>query len=163
MPIASLYACSSQYDSAAMVEELQSCFQQGEQLANQGFYEAALVQFDRIVERQPDAVSAWIFRAVMLLHLDRYSEALESCDRALTLSPADPEAWLFRGVALHRLHRYPEAYASYEKALGDPVGLQASVTGCDRANSPSWLHLPSLPSGNWLASLWHSLRGWASS
>lgn len=153
MPISSLYACSRQYDSAAMVEELQSCLSKGEQLANQGFYGEALVQFDRILERQSDAVPAWIFRAVMLLHLDRYQEALESCDRALMLSPADPEAWLFRGVALHRLHRYSEAYACYEKALGDR----------DRAKAPSWKRLPALRRSNWLTSLWQSLRGWASS
>jgi tetratricopeptide (TPR) repeat protein len=135
-----------------MVEDIQLCFEQGEQLANQGFYGEALIQFDRIIEVQPESVPAWIFRAVVLLHLDRYQEALESCDQALTLSPTDAEAWLFRGVALQRLNRYREAYACYENALGDRTSSQELTQQYD---------LPLLQRGRWFTSLWQSLKEWA--
>lgn len=137
-------------------EAIQTCFEQGERLANQGLYSEALIQFDRIIEAQSDSVPVWVFRAVVLLHLVRYQEALESCNRALVLCPTDAEALLFRGVALHRLNRYREAYRSYETALGDrSKSKQQSLQ----------VSLPSPDHGNWLKSLRQSLRqsfkGWA--
>ncbi|WAL58936.1 tetratricopeptide repeat protein [Thermocoleostomius sinensis] len=83
-----------------------------------GNYAEALDSFDRAIALQPNDTAAWVFRAVMLIHLEQYSEALESCDRAIAISPDYSEAWTFRGVALHRLGRYQEAYASYDRAVG---------------------------------------------
>ncbi len=100
-------------------EDSTLCYQKGEALANQNQYSTALAYFDRTIALQPDHCNAWVFRAVVLIHLQRYEEALESCDRALELQPLDSEAWLFRGVALQRLGRYSEAYADYQQALGD--------------------------------------------
>ena len=94
-------------------------YQKGEEFANQNQYSTALTYFDRAIALQPNDCATWVFRAVVLIHLQRYEEALISCDRALALQPLDPEAWLFRGVALQRLGRYTEAYSDYQRAL-DP-------------------------------------------
>jgi tetratricopeptide (TPR) repeat protein len=72
------------------------------------------------VEIAPSDHAAWVFRGVVLIHLNRYEEALSSCDKALEIAPEDKEAWTFRGAALHGLGRYKETYASYDKALGNP-------------------------------------------
>lgn len=143
---------SQQIALLEMVEDSQFSLEQGEQLANQGLYGEALVQFDRVLEAQPESVPAWVFRAVVLLYLDRYHEALESCDRALTLCPTDTEAWLFRGVALHRLNRHREAYQSYHNALGDRNPSK---------KLPKQFNFSSLQQSGWLTSLWQSLKGWA--
>ncbi|WP_088891515.1 tetratricopeptide repeat protein [Leptolyngbya ohadii] len=138
-----------------MTDEFQFWFKQGEQLADQGSYREALEQFDRVLAVQPNHGSAWVFRAVVLIHLDRFQEALESCDRALTANPTNAEAWLFRAVALQRLNRYPEAYTSYGKALGDRHSTEA------QSQQPSSSLLPWNWMNTWIASLWQSIRGWA--
>lgn len=138
-----------------MTDEFQSWFKQGEQLADRGFYRDALEQFDRVLAVQPHHEPAWVFRAVVLIHLDRFQEALASCDRALSINPTYAEAWLFRGVALQRLNRYPEAYSSYGKALGDRPSTETQPQQPDRPLLPhSWMN-------TWINSLWRSLRGWA--
>ncbi|GAB4377932.1 MAG: hypothetical protein Kow00121_28720 [Elainellaceae cyanobacterium] len=104
--------------SVGQLENGTELYAYGESLANSGRYLEALVSFEQVLALQPKHHAAWVFRGVMLLHLDRYSEALESCDRALAISPVNSEAWLFRGVALHRLGHYQEAYASYDRAVG---------------------------------------------
>jgi tetratricopeptide (TPR) repeat protein len=96
-------------------------YERGDALANQGRYEEALACFEQAIALNPDmpsAIESWVFRAVMLLYLERFDQALESCDRALAIEPAHPEANLFRGVALQRLGLYREAYRSFDRALG---------------------------------------------
>lgn len=102
---------------SALTEPAATLHRRGEALANAGHYEMALEQFQQVLEQQPTCQTAWVFRAVLLLHLERYEEALASCDRALTLCNSNSEAWLFRGVALQRLKRYQQAYESYNLAL----------------------------------------------
>ena len=99
-------------------ERPDTCYQQGEDLANSGYYQTALAYFDRTIELQQDHSPAWVFRAVVLIHLNRHEEALASCDKALEINPDDREAWTFRGAALSHLGRYQEAYESYDKATG---------------------------------------------
>lgn len=93
-------------------------YRQGEVLADAGEYAEALASFDQAIALQPNCDAVWVFRAVVLIHLEQYQEALLSCDRAIQIYPTNSEAWTFRGVALHRLGRYAEAYASYERATG---------------------------------------------
>lgn len=93
-------------------------YQQGDELANQGRYAEALISFNRAIASNSSFHEAWVFRAVVLIHLEQYQVALESCDRALECCPTNSEAWLFRGVALQRLGQYQQAYASYDRAVG---------------------------------------------
>jgi tetratricopeptide (TPR) repeat protein len=93
-------------------------YERGQVLASQGAYGAALTSFDRALEGQPNNHEIWVFKSIILIHLEYYLEALVACDRALEIWKDSPQAWTLRGVALHRLDRYREAYTSYEKALG---------------------------------------------
>lgn len=90
----------------------------GNNLANSGCYEEALVSLDKAVATAPKNISAWVMRGVVLIHLNRYLEAVSSCDRALEIDRDDKQAWLFRGAALNHLGRYNECYTSYDKSLG---------------------------------------------
>lgn len=95
--------------------------QQGESLANLGHYSEALTAFDQAIaahhSNPTKRAATWVFRAVVLLHLQVYDDALVSCDRALELEPRHVEAWVFRGVALNYLERYQDSYDSYAKAI----------------------------------------------
>jgi len=91
-------------------------YRQGENLANQRLYAAALESFDQAIACNPEAVDAWVFRGVVLIYLRQYEAALASCERAIAIDPNNQEAWLFRGVALHRLGHYQQAYRSYDQA-----------------------------------------------
>ena len=96
-------------------------YQQGESLANLGHYSEALVAFDQAIaahhSNPTKRAATWVFRAVVLLHLQSYDDALVSCDRALELEPRHVEALVFRGVALNYLECYQDSYASYAKAI----------------------------------------------
>lgn len=98
--------------------KLTNLYNKGEQLANWGNYAQALTCFDQYLAIQPQDIAAWVFRGVVLIHLERYEEALASCNQALKIQPNDKQAWLFRGAALNHLGRYKQSYHSYDKALG---------------------------------------------
>ena len=69
--------------------------EKGERLANSGNYAQALDCFDKAVKMHPQNSAAWVFRAVVLIHLDRYEEAVASCNKALIIQPNYKQAWLF--------------------------------------------------------------------
>lgn len=98
--------------------EIACWYEQGEELAQEKRYSEALSCFDQVVSLQPDCDAAWVFRAVMLLHLGEPQAALASCERAIQICPSNQEAWLFQGAALQRLGQYQKAYNSYDRALG---------------------------------------------
>jgi len=105
-----------------------TCYRQGEALADNGQYAESLISFDQAIALQPNHDAAWVFRGVVLIHLEHYQDALSSCDRAIKLCPDNSEAWLFRAVALQRLGRYQEAYSSYSQAIGkEPASIWQSV------------------------------------
>ena len=102
-------------------------YHQGKSLANLGHYADALAAFEQAIAAHSSRTQAgnahmltalWVFRAVVLLHLQAYDDALTSCDHALALEPRNVEALVFRGVALNYLERYQDSYASYAKAMG---------------------------------------------
>ncbi len=93
-------------------------YEQGQILASHGAYADALVRFEQALKEQPNNHEMWVFKSVVLIHLERHLDALAGCDRALEIWKDSPQAWTLRGVALYRLDRYQEAYDSYEKALG---------------------------------------------
>lgn len=62
--------------------------QQGVYLLRPGFYEEALVFFERATTIAPDWAEAWHNRGNALMYLARYEEALSSFDKALRLEPS---------------------------------------------------------------------------
>jgi tetratricopeptide (TPR) repeat protein len=98
-------------------QEAASWYAKGDKLARKACYAEALACFDQVIERQPNHQAAWVFRAVMLLYLEKPNEALVSCDQAIQICSSSQEAWLFRGAALQRLGEYRQAYASYNHSL----------------------------------------------
>lgn len=60
-------------------------------LYDSGQYEAALLQFKRLVEVAPDARDAQAGLAATLLHLERVEEASQVIAAALSIAPSDPQ------------------------------------------------------------------------
>ncbi len=117
-------------------------FDQGNILAVNEEYEAAVTSFDQAIKARPNQSiklnpinqffqrllrrkvpiikgfdQAWNNRGIALGNLGRLEEAIASYDQALEIKPDDEQAWYNRGVALSNLGRYEEAIASYDQAL----------------------------------------------
>jgi len=76
----------------------------------------ALRCFDRAVALQPEAPEAWLFRAMVYLHLGRFEEALNAADHDLRTGQTAALREDVRGDALHALRRFKEARLAYKRA-----------------------------------------------
>ena len=90
----------------------------------------ALRCFDRALALQPEAPEAWLFRAMVYLHLGRFQEALDAADRDLRTGHTVALREDVRGDALQCLGRFKEARMAYRKAaklMGDNPILESKL------------------------------------
>ena len=80
-------------------------------------YSDAFQALDKIINREPTDVVAWIYRGRALHKLKRYTEAIQSYDKAIKLNPKDAFPWALKGDSLRDIGRYEDALESYEKAI----------------------------------------------
>jgi len=66
-------------------------------------FQAAIDDFTRIIELDPEHTLVWNGRGLALHNLKRFEEALEAYTRATELDPKDAKAWHNRGDALEKL------------------------------------------------------------
>jgi Tetratricopeptide repeat. len=64
---------------------------------------AALANFNKAVNLQPDHYKAWFGRGMALGNLERHLEALKSFDQALAVQPNASFGWHNRAIALGKL------------------------------------------------------------
>jgi len=81
----------------------------------QGDAETALKLLDQVLELRPDHAEACVFRARILLGLDRVEEALAAAERARELAPYEPQGWYLVMRILYDLGRDEEAHAAEER------------------------------------------------
>ena len=79
--------------------------------------EAALANFDRALNLQPDHYKAWFGQGMALGNLERHKDALRSFDEALGLEPNASFGWHNRAIALGKLGRCLEALNSFDRAI----------------------------------------------
>ena len=89
----------------------------GNAFYNLGFYEAAIVGYEKALVLKPESDVVWCKRGTALRKLKRYEEAIASYHQALQFQPEQYEIWNSCGIALRKLKRYEEAIASYHQAL----------------------------------------------
>ncbi len=82
----------------------------------QGLLLPAVQDLTLAIEIAPDLSSAYIYRAGMLLYLDRYRDALADCDAGLRLSE-DGRLHAYRGCARINLGEVDEGLADIDKGL----------------------------------------------
>jgi tetratricopeptide (TPR) repeat protein len=90
---------------------------QGEQLYDKGDYGAALREFERAIQLDPENSLVYVNRGAALRMVGRAQEALSSLNKALELDPSDVWAWDQRGEAYSDLGQYGRALQDFEKAI----------------------------------------------
>jgi len=97
---------------------LQLLVNRGVTYMRQGQNEAALSDFDEVIEIEPRHAEAQMNRGAALLQLHRYGPAIAAFTEALGLDVRDPyKAYLNRGAAREALGDLRGAYEDYNTAL----------------------------------------------
>ena len=86
-------------------------------LRAQSQYEAALADYDILLEHTPEQGSWWYERAECLRQCRRYDEAVTSCARALALDPQAVAAIMCKAVALASMGAIEAAQQTFEQAF----------------------------------------------
>ena len=91
-----------------------------------GHFQAALKDYDRVLQLSPRDVNALVYRGNALMGLRNHLAAIENFDQAILLDPKCAAAYNNRGSALSFLAQYELAIDSFERGIA--LGLeQASV------------------------------------
>ena len=92
-------------------------FQKANQSLKQKSYDRAIVEYDRLLDRDSNYHEAWTYRGYAFAGLQRYQEMQESCSTATIIESNAVYAWNCRGEALFHLRRNIEAIAAFNTAI----------------------------------------------
>lgn len=98
-------------------------------LISQESYEEAIRSINRVIEREPDNLSALYARASAFIGGARPADALTDAEHVLKIKPGDGQGHAIKMAALLDLKRYEEAEASQIEL----VGITESGTSVDQA------------------------------
>jgi len=85
-------------------------------------YQAAAVEFSRVVQAKPDLVEGWGELAGMLVLLENYPGALAALDRLKALGAEAPGHLYLRAIILDKIRQLRPALENYEKFLAESQG-----------------------------------------
>lgn len=80
-------------------------------------YEAALADFNRAIELNPNFAKAYLNRAATFSHVKQYDAALADYEQAVDIDPNDPQIYMNRGVTYRGLRQYEAALVDYNQAI----------------------------------------------
>ena len=72
----------------------------GNARAKEGDNEDALIAYDKALEVDPNHVSAWNNKGIILSRLEKFEEAIECYDKAIEIEPQYANAWYNKANAL---------------------------------------------------------------
>lgn len=96
-------------DGAKDGEDAWEAAQEGAELIAEGRYDEAVVELERLIERQPDNEHAHFFLGCAHFERGRYARALPAYVKALELAPGYVGAMLHLGHTLRMLGRHEQA------------------------------------------------------
>lgn len=99
----------------------QVCLMIGVCLMQQSEYASALEYLDDAVRKNHDLAVGYLYKAEVLLHLNRLEEALVQYDNAIYLRPDVPDFIVSKGYAFFLSGRYQDAVACFRQALALPA------------------------------------------
>ncbi|MFZ2899679.1 MAG: tetratricopeptide repeat protein [Saprospiraceae bacterium] len=99
----------------------QVCLMIGVCLMQQSEYASALEYLDDAVRKNHELAVGYLYKAEVLLHLNRLEEALVQYDNAIYLRPDVPDFFVSKGYALFLSGRYAGAIACFQQALAMPA------------------------------------------
>jgi tetratricopeptide (TPR) repeat protein len=112
--------------------KIQLCFKRGERFEASEDYEAAISNYDHVLELNAHDEFAQFRKACALFHLWRYEAALENYDRSINLNTMNKMAWYGRSNALLLLERHSEASDSAK------VGVKTEVLAKSPNDVDAW-------------------------
>lgn len=92
-------------------------FYRGNTLSDQGKYDEAIREYDRVINFNPNIAEAWCNKGVALVNLGKYDAALNALNKAIEIDPQIAEAWNGKGTVLYAQGKYDEAILAYDKAI----------------------------------------------
>jgi tetratricopeptide (TPR) repeat protein len=114
------------YVSADLVNMENVVFQSGVTYLNQDDYDAALKEFDEIIQLNPDNASAYAYRGRVYQRQGNYDQAIADCDKAISLNPNEPMAYFTRGTSHYGKRNYEQAISDLTQLISlDPNNSNA--------------------------------------
>ncbi|GAB4375221.1 MAG: hypothetical protein Kow00121_20660 [Elainellaceae cyanobacterium] len=98
-------------------EDIETWFEQGNQLFFADDFQGAIASYDRALAADPNYYQIWLGHATALLHLGQHEAAIGSYERALAVKPDCPEVWFSHGSVLLHLGQYEAAITSFDHVL----------------------------------------------
>ena len=92
-------------------------FQRAVAMLNDGQYQQAVDQLQKVIEQSPGVTAPYINLAIAYRHLDNLEQAETHLITALDLVPGHPAACNEYGMLYRKTGRFDEARAMYEKVL----------------------------------------------
>jgi tetratricopeptide (TPR) repeat protein len=86
-------------------------------LVDKGEYEAAIPEFQKALEINPEDARSHSKLGVALARVGRFSEAVSECRKAVELDPAYADAYMNLGIALAQKGKPNEAIPHFERSL----------------------------------------------
>jgi tetratricopeptide (TPR) repeat protein len=105
--------------------------------AQQGDFERAIVEYDRVIAIKPDFADGYSNRGASFAALNRCSEALASFDRAITIDPAHVEAHLGRSIVWLMQGDFARGWREFEWRWKTPEGR--AIRAQKNISEPLWL------------------------
>ena len=80
-------------------------------------FDGAMLDYDKVLEINPNNVNAFIGRAKLKIWLNDYKNALTDCDNAIQLDQNSGEAYCIRGFTQVKLHKKKLGCEDFQKSL----------------------------------------------
>lgn len=100
-----------------MSKKFDSMFEKGLKLYKERNHSAAIIEFDKILKKDPSFIKAYNHKAATLSKLKRYTEGKEVLDKAIDLNIATKETWAVRATIFVILEEYEKSIECYQQAL----------------------------------------------
>jgi len=92
-------------------------FEKGVDYINQGDYQRAIEEFNRVISIDSEYVDAYCGIGIAYLNQKKYKEAIEAFEKATVLGPDKPIAYYLLGKAYEEIMNYEKAISAWNKFL----------------------------------------------
>jgi tetratricopeptide (TPR) repeat protein len=103
--------------SNAHAQNSEETFKKTSEYYEKGMYEEAIIELNKIIERNPKISKAYIQRGSVYIKNGKFDQAISDFSRAIAIEPNDNNAYFFRGLANSLKKQYNEALFDYNVVI----------------------------------------------
>ncbi|MFB0527299.1 MAG: tetratricopeptide repeat protein, partial [bacterium] len=92
-------------------------FEKGVDYINQGDYQQAIEEFNRVISIDSEYVDAYCGIGIAYMNQKNYEKAVEAFEKATALDPDEPIAYYLLGRAYEEIMNYEKAISAWNKFL----------------------------------------------